>query len=526
MKNWADHCSSDDDEDFAERIEQIGDDVEHDEPVHNDDSLDLCPNVENFHLYQDEDNEASTINHEDGNQHGKEKVYEEQISRDYVFPSEPPFTAFVGNLAYTIKDANTLAEKMIELVGEKLRFDLHIVEAKIIKNPNTDRHRGFGYIQVETLDMLKELMHLNDMEATLAGRRLQLNTANQLNNNHVRKSRVNNKIDDELRRSRSSNMQQPYSDQNSKTSGNTDGTKFRGGRFSNKVVTKTSSEPAAPQQSPAAFDDGSLAQRIPLNLKPRTKPVQLANVSRNAGEKGLLEASVMNHTSMTGSVTVKGMVDLKKRNIGTSDNNSSLTEAEAEPLIRNNGNEGNQNTGGGGERDQFRVEGRHRANAAVSIGKLRSRNGGGNDHRRTVNPKSTGGGNEEPMAKHRFGHNSKNDGSSRESGFRGSEGRFRNGGRATNEGNRGGVSTIDRHNYNNRISTRNGGAKNWDRSLGRANAEKQHKPENESQVLSLVTDSAVGKKKTYSNNNEQSKPDDTKKIMNSFAALESDSDSN
>lgn len=524
VKNWADHCSSDDEEDFVERIDQMDDDDEQDRPVHYDDSLDLDPNIPNIHLYQDEGNESSLTNYEDGSHHLREDALHsaaaKNVHRDYIFPSEPPFTAFIGNLAYTIKDVKTLAEKLVELVKEKLDLDLHVIEAKIIKGHNADRHRGFGYVQVETLDMLKELMRLNDKEATLAGRRIQLNTASQSNNNVVRKSRLYNRNDADTRQSNSSNRRLPYTDQNLKTYGDIDGTKFQGGRHSNKAVLKSSSEPAKDLQASGSSDAAVAVQRIPLNLKPRTKPLEPANVPLTTSEKESIEALPVSN-AMKPTVS--------KETVNNNDHSDDKTDNNAPQVTvqqRSRASEGNQKYGTGHERGKFRGERgdrQGRSNGTVPFGKMQSRGGGGNDHRRSANLKSSNI-MEEPVKKH--GPNGRNQDS--ESEARGNESRFRNvGDRATYEGNSSVVTSTDRQNYSNRIPAKHGN-KSSDRSLRRnkdAIVEKEPKTEKESRDSSQIKGSATVKKKAYSAVTETIKTDNIKNVMNSFAALESDSDS-
>ena len=56
---------------------------------------------------------------------------------------------------------------------------------------NKPRHRGFGYVQVETLEQLQGLMQLNEKEGVLvAGRRIQLDTANAPRQRHTENSQL------------------------------------------------------------------------------------------------------------------------------------------------------------------------------------------------------------------------------------------------------------------------------------------------------------------------------------------------
>jgi len=106
------------------------------------------------------------------------------------------------------------------------------------------RHRGFGYVQVETLDMLKALMQLNDGNTTLAGRKIQLDTANGGGRN------------DRSQRKSSGSF-----------GADVDGSKFRGGRYANN------NRRGSNRRSNGDSSDAP-AQRPSLKLQPRTKPVE------------------------------------------------------------------------------------------------------------------------------------------------------------------------------------------------------------------------------------------------------------
>lgn len=218
MRNWADHCSSDDEDDALERQQQMLD-----------------------HEGGEKDE------HAEGDRHSQEDHHEEAPKRTYDFPTEPPYTAFVGNLAYSIIEPEALSSELSKVVKARLGMEMNIFNARILmdRHSETPRHRGFGYVQVETLDDLKALMDLNERGATLAGRKIQLDTANTDNNRQ--------------RRSSSSNV---------------DGSKFRGGRFSKR---QSRSNGSAQQEQ-----GGTPAQRPSLKLQPRSKPVEDSSVSGSA----------------------------------------------------------------------------------------------------------------------------------------------------------------------------------------------------------------------------------------------------
>ncbi|EAU85647.1 hypothetical protein CC1G_10919 [Coprinopsis cinerea okayama7 len=83
---------------------------------------------------------------------------------DVPLPTNPPYTAFVGNLAFDLVEddiANHFA-------------DLKINNVKIIKDRD-DRPKGFGYVEFQTVDDLKEA--LGRTGSSLAGRAVRVSVA-------------------------------------------------------------------------------------------------------------------------------------------------------------------------------------------------------------------------------------------------------------------------------------------------------------------------------------------------------------
>jgi RNA recognition motif-containing protein len=213
MKNWADHCSSDD-----ESFDEILYNSDLDEPL------------------------------EENGDGGHEEDFPPPPKKEYDWPSEPPFTAYVGNLSYKLSEPAMLAEGIVKLAKDQLKTDVTIVDSRLARNrqgEDQERHRGFGYIQFETLEQLKAVVEgLGGFK--LAGRPIQLDTANQ---SYVG-ARKNNSQRDNNRR-QSNNRDAP------------DGSKFRGGRFSgNKDNNRGGSESEVP------------AQRTSLKLQPRSKKTE------------------------------------------------------------------------------------------------------------------------------------------------------------------------------------------------------------------------------------------------------------
>ena len=127
MKNWADHCSSD--EESVEGIDDVVEKVE-------------------AQTLGDEETAAETeeVVDESRETHGRRTG-----PRTYDFPDRPPFTAFIGNLAYSLKDPEDLKAAVAKCAVETLGQELNIVGARIALDRD-GKHRGFGYIELETLD--------------------------------------------------------------------------------------------------------------------------------------------------------------------------------------------------------------------------------------------------------------------------------------------------------------------------------------------------------------------------------------
>ena len=130
MKSWADHCSSDE-----ESFDGLPDEMEaqtlEDTPA---------PAAEEEHAEQASADAQETTEREP------------PAPRTFDFPSEPPFTAYVGNLAFTIEDPAELEHLIAEAAKDRLGREISISNGRIVTNRHDGRPRGFGYIDVETLD--------------------------------------------------------------------------------------------------------------------------------------------------------------------------------------------------------------------------------------------------------------------------------------------------------------------------------------------------------------------------------------
>ena len=149
MKSWADHCSSDE------------------ESFNEDTPMDAFDNDE------DDGNgkqaAATTADHPaeiitTGMDHlkgpsaaGMEAQQPPHQERTYDLPSGPPFTLYVGNLAYSIKDGNQLGEALANVVKERLHKDIRVVKSRVAMDRDNgggikNTHKGYGYVEVASLD--------------------------------------------------------------------------------------------------------------------------------------------------------------------------------------------------------------------------------------------------------------------------------------------------------------------------------------------------------------------------------------
>jgi hypothetical protein len=161
VKGWADHCSTDSESDWADRTNALGEEDNKEAPAETQDA-------------QKDEVELPKEVHED------DLMEPPAATQRYNFSTEAPYTAFVGNLAYKILEPQDMADGIAQLAQEHLNLEIHVVDCKIVMDRNhaTPRHRGYGYMTVESLDELKALMQLNDMGVELEGRAVQLDTAN------------------------------------------------------------------------------------------------------------------------------------------------------------------------------------------------------------------------------------------------------------------------------------------------------------------------------------------------------------
>lgn len=80
-------------------------------------------------------------------------------------PTQPPYTAHVANLSF---DANE--DDLSDLFG-----NLKIANIRLVRDRNTDRMKGFGYVEFEDLESLKSALELSG--ENVQGRSIRINVA-------------------------------------------------------------------------------------------------------------------------------------------------------------------------------------------------------------------------------------------------------------------------------------------------------------------------------------------------------------
>jgi RNA recognition motif-containing protein len=289
VKNWADHDSSDEEDLLTPEERQV-----------------QIPLVNPIDVRLQAELPSKTNTHDDeqegggGGGGGDNHNNPPPPARTYDFPTEAPYTAYVGNLAYNMTEANDLGDALTEVAKEKLGLDITVVHARIMMDRQQNgggggapgdkpRHRGFGYVEVETLEMLTKLMELNNGETFMGGRKIQVDTANQASGggkgrggDRDRGGRGGGYRDRDRgdRRGNTNTFGPP-------DASGADGTTFRGGRFNNQGAGGPGGPGGPGGRGPggpegAGPSRGPPGERPKLKLQSRSKPKEEASGSEKA----------------------------------------------------------------------------------------------------------------------------------------------------------------------------------------------------------------------------------------------------
>lgn len=136
IKSWADHCSSDEESD-DERIAPPPSGL---------------PGSSSFgQLNQLDDNES-----DDNNQEEEEIPYEEPPPKEYILPSQPPYTAFIGSLPFSLNSTNDLGHEIVDLLRSRDvekdlgGVDVRVRDVRLMTDRETGKNRGYGYVEFDT----------------------------------------------------------------------------------------------------------------------------------------------------------------------------------------------------------------------------------------------------------------------------------------------------------------------------------------------------------------------------------------
>mmetsp|Transcript_32719 Transcript_32719/g.48449 ORF Transcript_32719/g.48449 Transcript_32719/m.48449 type:complete len:377 (-) Transcript_32719:2471-3601(-) len=176
------------------------------------------------------------------------KGSQQRPKKEFVLPERPPFTAFVGNLAFSVKNPDELGQRIAELTMERFGKEINVTASRVAIDRRDGKHKGFGYVEVESLDHLKAVLELDDGQSMVAGRPIHLDVAQAQSY-----QRSGSEVSRGSFASRSSSF----------GTGEIDASKFQGGRHVNKkgdsFRRQGSSSSDIPQQRPS------------LKLQPRRK---------------------------------------------------------------------------------------------------------------------------------------------------------------------------------------------------------------------------------------------------------------
>jgi len=227
MESWADHCSSDEEE--LKRVPSAS-------------AFATIPDEEP----SDDEDDQSDVGLDTSNHDTQKTNFFNPPPAPKNIPTTPPFTAFMNNLVYDVSEEQ-LADEIEKLCVDKLNTNIKVTSVRFAKDRETNKRKGFGYVEVSTREELQSLLELNPIQ--MFGRKVRIDVAQ---NTRKGSHRNNNPI-----KSRSSNSLQQMN-----VPDGIDGSKFRGGAI-RRSTSKGSSASLNKEE-----------ERPRLKLQPRSKPIK------------------------------------------------------------------------------------------------------------------------------------------------------------------------------------------------------------------------------------------------------------
>lgn len=336
IKSWADHCSSDE---------------ESDDGMHHPARGEIPTVAEGIEEEYEDD-----YLHEDGG-------LPEPMQLDFTgvqLPTQPPFTAYLRNLNFKIRDEQTLADEVQRLADSRYRMlenkDLiHVLGARFGMDRNTGSRKGYGYVDVENVEELKLLLSLNDGLSVIMDRPVKIELAQSSRNKKSWNSRNNRE---------------------NQTVPDVDGSAFQGGRFANRDKKNQNNNHGRDKK------DTSPRQRPTLQLKPRTVPAHEESTTGSSSRSNIFgRARPRNENSTNKNTTTDGASSQssanKTKNLDSVRSDSSNTDSVGTEHKMKGGRTGSNNNGRGsrGRSDSKDYDRRHK-DAGNRGGRGRNRGGG------------------------------------------------------------------------------------------------------------------------------------------------------
>ena len=386
MKSWADHCSDSEDEDALHHPAAA-----------------TAASPPSWH-------ESSSEDEADQAAADEAPLPEPVPARTYtpadIPPGGPPFTAFVGNLPFSIKSPDDLVGEVRQLIGG----DAGISRARLGKDRKTGKTGGFGYVEFDTADDLLVLLNLpNHRPPQIRGRDIKVDVAAQRQQPSGDRGDRGASFRGSSGRGSRTNLSGNLDD--------IDGSNFRGGRGSmgrngsgrndggSNSNNNNSNRRNSNRQSSQRKDDGKSGGPPPvrqsLKLAPRTKPAEGAERSSSSssifGDAKPRDDAAWEAEREKRSSLAKAAEDSKKKEKkdGSSTGGDGGGSKKDKDNMRRSGSStsvGKGGRGGGGAK---------RNNSTKSGGGKGGRGGGGGkggrggSMRKADSQKSAGGGKEE-----------------------------------------------------------------------------------------------------------------------------------